>query len=165
MRRHLTTALLVGILVLAGTVQAQRPMGQRMNGACMTVLDLTDDQQAKVTDLRLQHEKEALPLRSDMDRLRGELRLEMTADNFNEGKVKKLVGEMSTIREKLQLKRLSHQRAVRDLLTPEQQKQFDLHILSGRGHGGMDGRGNRVGRPGRGGMMRDFERPARPWNN
>ncbi|MGD9899686.1 MAG: Spy/CpxP family protein refolding chaperone [Calditrichaceae bacterium] len=163
MRRHLTTALLVGILFLAGSVQAQRPMGQKMNGKCMAAMDLTDEQQAKITDLRLQMEKEVLPLRNEMDKLRGELRLEMTAEKFNEGKVKKISGEMSTIREKMQLNRMKHQRAVRDLLTPEQQKQFDLQMLSGKGHGGMCG--NRMDGNGRGGMMRDKDRPARPWNN
>ncbi|MGD9486392.1 MAG: Spy/CpxP family protein refolding chaperone [Calditrichaceae bacterium] len=162
MRRQLTMALFLGILVLAGSVYAQRPMGQKMNGNCVTALDLTDEQQAKITDLRLQMEKEVLPLRNEMDKLRGELRLEMTAEKFNEGKVKKISGEMSTIREKMQLKRLNHQRAVRSLLTPEQQKQFDLQLLSGngKGHGGMCG-----DRMGRGGMKGNMERPSRPWNN
>ena len=96
-------------------------------------------------DLRLAHQKEMLPLRSDLQKLHANMKLEVTADKFNEGKVKSIQAEISKVMNDIASKTILHQRAVRDLLTPDQRKQFDSRILSG----GMMGNGGGM----RGGMM------------
>jgi hypothetical protein len=74
-------------------------------------------------------------------------------------------GEISKLRSELAMKMVLHQRAVRDLLTTEQKKKFDEHILSagpmGPGRmmgGGMMGRGGMKGGPG----MMGGRGPGRP---
>ena len=114
-------------------------------GAMMGFQKLTDEQRTKMQDLRLAHQKEMIPLRSDLQKLQANMKLEITADKFNESKVKSVQGEISKVMNEIASKTILHQRAVRDLLTPEQRKQFDARILSG----GMMGNGGDM----RGGMM------------
>ncbi|RQW06631.1 MAG: periplasmic heavy metal sensor, partial [Calditrichaeota bacterium] len=83
-------------------------------------------------ELTLQLKKEILPLRSEIQKYRSELRLELTAEKFDEARVKNLVEQISDLSKQIQLKRTMHQRAIRNLLTPDQQQKYDLHLLSGR---------------------------------
>jgi Spy/CpxP family protein refolding chaperone len=69
----------------------------------------------------------------------------MTANNFDEGKVKKIVSNLTELEEEIRVKRLLNQRDIRDLLTAEQKQKFDLFTLS------RDGRGKRP--------MPDFKGP------
>jgi Spy/CpxP family protein refolding chaperone len=140
---------------------AMRGMGPGMmkgpGAGPMGMLNLTEEQQAKVQDLHLAHQKEIIPLQSELQEQKASLKLEITADKFNESKVKSIQGEISKLQSEMAMKMVLHQRAVRDLLTPEQKKKFDEHILSagpmGPGPmmgGGMMGRG---GMKGQAGMM------------
>jgi Spy/CpxP family protein refolding chaperone len=134
----------------AGKMEKKKMMQGMMQrrgapGAMMGVMKLTDEQKAKMQDLRLAHQREMIPLRSDLQKLHASMKLEITADKFNESKVKSLQGDISKVMNEIASKTILHQRAVRDLLTPEQRKQFDARILSG----GMMGDGKGV----RGGMM------------
>ena len=121
-------------------------------GGPMGMLDLSEEQKAKMQDLRLAHQKEVIPIQSELQKQAASMKLEITADKFNESKVKSIQNEISKLRSELQMKMVLHQRAVRDLLTPEQKKKFDGHILSGgpMGQGRMMG----GGMMGRGGMKR-----------
>jgi Spy/CpxP family protein refolding chaperone len=93
-------------------------------------LELSEDQQNQINDLHLQLEKELIPLKSEIEKLRNEMKLEMTAEKFNESKVKDLNDGISNLQKEIKLKHLLYRRAVRDLLTPEQQKKFDMQLLS-----------------------------------
>jgi len=146
-------------------------MGGMMNGSQggpMAFLKLTDEQKTKVQDLALAHQKDVIAVRAELQKQQAALKLEITADKFNEGKVKSIQGEISKLRSEMAAKMVVHQRAVRDLLTPEQKKQFDQHILAGGMMGGrgpmgpgsmmskgpMKGRAGMMGKGmGRGGMM------------
>lgn len=153
MKSHMMHLLLALALVFTGALWAQddddAPMPQ---GHMAKMLNLSDAQQAKISDLRLQLNKEMIPLRSQLETLRGNLKLAMTEDSFDEGKVRKLIGEISDLRSQMAMKRIQHHRAIRDQLTPEQRKKFDAFLLSNkRGkHKGM-GRG-----------MRDHDGPRPP---
>lgn len=144
----------------------QGDMQARMHGSGsgpMGLPKLTEEQQTKLQDLRLAHEKEVLPLRAELEKQRVNLKLELTADKFNESKAKSIEGEISKLTSEIASKMVQHLRAVRDLLTPEQKKVFDQHILSGgpMGPGGMMGQGmmrgggmtGHAGMMGHGGMM------------
>ena len=131
-------------------------------GAMMGLLKLTDEQKTKIQDLRLAHQKEMIPLRADLQKLHSGMKLEITADKFSESKVKSIQADISKVMNEIASKTILHQRAVRDLLTPEQKKKFDERILSGgmmgnrgRMQGGMMGPGRMMQRggqmaPGRG---------------
>jgi Spy/CpxP family protein refolding chaperone len=125
-------------------------------GGMMGQLKLTDEQKAKIQDLRLAHQKEMIPLRADLQKLHASMKLEVTADKFNESKVKSIQSDISKVMNEIASKTILHQRSVRDLLTPEQKKKFDERILSGgmmgnrgRMQGGMMGPGRMMQRGGR----------------
>lgn len=153
MKRQTLILSLTSILLLSLVLFAQpgrgpgggqgAPGGRWMERA----LDLSAEQESKIEDLRLQHQKQMLPMRSKLESLQTDLHLAMTADTFDKGKAEKIVNDMQKVRTEMQMSRVLHQQAVRSLLTPEQRKKFDLHILSrkgprdGRGFGQGDGRG------------------------
>jgi Spy/CpxP family protein refolding chaperone len=160
--KRITVLLLIATLFLCALAFAQQdpqktpaPMAGKMGkmgmmrgngrGAMMGLPKLTDEQKTKIQDLRLAHQKEMIPLRADLQKLHSSMKLEITADKFNEGKVKSLQADISKVMNEIAAKTIVHQRAVRDLLTPDQKKVFDQRILSG----GMMGNGGGM----RGGMM------------
>jgi len=111
------------------------PMMPRME----RMLNLSEDQISKISDYRLQLKKEILPLRSELFQKRNELKLLITADNPNQGKIKNTLEAISKLRLKMQQKRVDQMLKIRSLLTADQKKKFDLMILEGkkgRGHGG-----------------------------
>jgi len=198
--KRTTTVTLLLTLFLATALMAQEEqakakqpnpqmqgMGMMMHrqqgqpGAPMGLGALTQEQQKKMQDLRLAHQKEMLPLHTQLQKLQSDLKLEITADKVNESKVKSMQGEISKLTSELAGKQFTHMRATRDILTAEQKKKFDERILSGgmmgqgprgprammgpgkgkgqrgmMGPGGMKGRGGMMGprgMKGRGGMM------------
>lgn len=139
-------AFIIGILAIfvfasvSFSQPAQRPAERRQMRAG-NLPDLTEEQQAKMQELRLQLEKDTLPLKTKVQSLRADLKIAMTAETFDEGKANNLVYQIQKVQSEMQMKHLLHQRAVRDILTPEQRKVFDLHLLSGRGAGRFGGFG------------------------
>jgi Spy/CpxP family protein refolding chaperone len=109
------------------------------------MLELTESQESQIMDLRLALHKEILPLRTELSNLRSQLKLEITAEDFNENKVSKLASQIADLQKQIRMKRILHQRAVRNLLTEEQKKKFDLHVISRGDH--REGRGRRTPRP------------------
>ena len=147
----------------AGKMEKMKMMQEMMQrkgapGAMMGFMKLTDEQRTKMQDLRLAHQKEMIPLRADLQKLHASMKLEITADKFNESKVKSLQGEISKVMNEIASKTILHQRAVRDLFTPEQRKHFDARILSGGMKG--NGKGARGGMMGPGRMMQRGGRMA-----
>ena len=125
-------------------------------GAMGGFLKLTDEQRAKMQELRLAHQKEMISLRADLQKLRANMKLEITADKFNEGKVKSIQADISKVMNDIGSKMILHLRSVRDLLTPDQRKQFDARVLAGgmmrhggRMHGGRMGPGRMMQRGGK----------------
>ena len=130
MKKKITFLSLAVLLISAGILVA----GQRRDGdgprQMMRMLELTEAQESQILDLKLDFEKQILPLRTSLRELRSQMKLEMTAEKFNQNKVSKLIDQMSELQKEIHLKRVIHQRAVRDLLTDEQKKKFDLHMMS-----------------------------------
>jgi len=123
-------------------------------------LKLTTDQQKAMQELRLQHRKELVPLRGDLELLEIDLQTAMTADKPDLAKINALVDKIAKARAEVEKKRIALRFKLRDQLTPEQRKIWDE-----RRGGRVDGAGMR-GFPGRErGMMRGarmLERPIRP---
>jgi Spy/CpxP family protein refolding chaperone len=119
-------------------------------------LDLTEAQKSQMLDFHLQLRKDLLPLKSEQEKLRADLKMEMTTEKFSEAKLKKIVDQISNLQTEMQMKRLMNQRAVRNLLTEEQKKKFDLHVLSRELRGKHRGQRNFRRHPG---PMRSEEVP------
>jgi Spy/CpxP family protein refolding chaperone len=175
MKRFMTVMLLMALFLAMALAQeeqskAKQPapqmrgmggMGMMMHrqqggpGAPMGLGVLTPEQQTKMQDLRLAHQKEMLPLHTQLQKLQGDLKLEITADKVNESKAKSIQGEISKVSAELAGKKFAHMRAMRDILTAEQKKKFDERVLSGgmmgpgpQGSGAMMDRGKGIGQRG-----------------
>jgi len=151
--------------MMPGMMRGDMQQGMHGPAGPMGLPKLTEEQQSKIQDLRLAHEKEVLPLRTELQKQRVNLKLELTADKFNEGKAKTIQNEISRLTGELASKMVQHLRAVRDLLTLEQKKAFDQHILSGGAMGQGEMMGQRMlgrGMMGHGGMMNPGGGPKGP---
>ncbi len=141
MKTFRTLSLIICMALIGTSLMAQSnqpksprpPMPPRPGKHMMSMLQLTSDQHSKMTDLRLQLEKELLPLRSRLDNLKSELKLDLVSDKYDQRKVAKTAGQIADIRSQMTVKRLQNMRSIRDLLNPDQQKRFDLMILQQRG--------------------------------
>ncbi len=130
MKKNIFICVTIASLVMVTALLAQgqdRPFQPKPPR--MEALDLTDEQTAKIQDLELKLEKEIIPLRSQIPAIEANLKQELVADQFNQTKVKSLIDQKTKILSEIEFKQFLNQRAVRDLLTPEQQKQFDLKAL------------------------------------
>ncbi len=171
MKRYLAIFTLLFIFT-AGIVQAQPPATPPpgMPGPVMdefpmppnmgTRLGLTEAQMDQIANLRLEMQKKALPIRSELVSKRNELKLLLTADQPDMGKIKAKLKEISELRVQMGTLWAQHLVKVRALLDDTQKKKFDSMILSGKGMGGMPhhrpGHPHPYGKPpmGKRGMMR-----------
>jgi Spy/CpxP family protein refolding chaperone len=120
--------LMLGTLLFVTGLLAQptdKPKPKGMEG-----LELTDEQTAKMQDLRLKLEKEIVSLKSKLQSLEADLKQELVAEEFNSVKVKNLLEQKGKIRTEMELDHFMNQRAIRDVLTPHQRIKFDLQVLS-----------------------------------
>jgi len=110
--------------------------------------NLTPEQSAKLTELREQRDKEALPLRNELGAKKAELRNLWLQDNPDEAAIKAKQQEINDLRNKLQGIMTEYRLEAGTLLTPEQRAR----LQSARP--GWDYRGNakKHGAPGYGRM-------------
>ncbi|NOZ62398.1 MAG: periplasmic heavy metal sensor [Calditrichaeota bacterium] len=106
----------------------------------LAALNLTAEQQQKVADLRLQHQKDVLPLQTDLRNKQAELKLMMVEEQPNMKRIDKKIDEIGKIKAELKKLQVQHRFAVRQILTPEQRKMFDTHSLMA-GKKGFHGKG------------------------
>ncbi|NQT34331.1 periplasmic heavy metal sensor [bacterium] len=129
--------------------------GQMGPGQCdmpgMFGLKLTDEQNKQVQNLKLEHQRAMLVMKSDMSEQHNKLKLAVTDKKFNQGDVDKIAGNLGNAHEKKIQMKVKFLRAMRDILTDDQRVIFDQKILAmgiGLGHGmkkgpGMRGHGGR----------------------
>jgi hypothetical protein len=120
-------------------------------------LNLSDDQEAQIRALVLQHMKEAVQARADIADKRIDLFTLLDADTPDLSKVKATLQAIASKRADLMFDRISLVQEANKLLTPEQQQQFRaMRRQMMYGHGGMMGQRGMYGKGGmmqRGGMM------------
>jgi Spy/CpxP family protein refolding chaperone len=140
-------------LFITGSVNAQPaggrglgPAGGKGNGPCgqeclqgqgrSFALDLTDEQKAKMEDLRLEQYKAMKPLRNEMNELRAKKQTLMSADEVDVKAVHKIIDEQTALSNQMQKLQLEHRLAVRSILTEQQRMKMDQAGGFGRmGHG------------------------------
>ncbi len=129
------------------------PPGPGFHEGCFG-LNLTDEQQVKIQQLRLEQQREMIKIKSEVSNLRDKLKLAVTADKFDAKAVNDMTGKLAKVQQQRMMMKAKHLRKVRDILTDEQRVKFDQKVLSGRfgfGHGGCSGMcGPKGDRPHRG---------------
>ena len=114
----------------------------RGTGECL--LNLTDEQDAKITELRTKHLQEVTPLRNQLNEKRARLRTLQSDSNPDLNAINKTIDEMGELRTQIQKKGAAHRAEVASQLTDEQKVLFNSRKSGrmGRGNGTM-GRGGR----------------------
>jgi Spy/CpxP family protein refolding chaperone len=165
-RKQLMTLLLVPAVAvaLAGsffTAEAQKGQGQRGDGEgrggppsierMAERLDLTAEQQAQIEAFRENSEAERLELRKQTMQLKNQIEGEWLKNAPSESTLKNLTQQMGELRTRMQVRRVEHRLALREVLTDE---QWDKLLTSregrGRGHRGQGPKGGGHGNSGAG---------------
>jgi Spy/CpxP family protein refolding chaperone len=98
-------------------------------------LDLTPDQGKKIQSLRIQHQKEAIPLFAKIRMAGVEIEELMMADPVNMEKVKAKTKEKYASMADLEISHLALEQKIKAVLTPEQRQEIQK-IEMEMGHGG-----------------------------
>ncbi len=130
--KRFTTAVVALVMVaFLGLSFAQEPEKKAKEGFGM-LPELTEAQQKQIKDLKVQLEKEILPLKSEIQVKSAELKQLLVAGKPDRAAINKKIDEIGSLRTQIQKKRVENQLKVRALLTPEQRVMFDKRIFAGR---------------------------------
>jgi Spy/CpxP family protein refolding chaperone len=110
-------------------------------------LNLSDDQKARLADIRDRHERAGIPIHGDLRIASLDLRKLMRADKSDARAIDAQIDRIASLRASLQKSRVAGMLEARAVLTPAQQKLMREH----RGGIGMMGRGMHEGHGRRGG--------------
>ena len=98
-------------------------------------LNLTEDQQTKMEELRLSVQKQMLPLSNELNENKARMRTLTTAENADMKAINKLIDANSEVTTKMQKLRAANHQEVRSMLTEEQRLKFDMGRQSRRDQG------------------------------
>jgi Spy/CpxP family protein refolding chaperone len=108
-------------------------------------LNLSDDQKAKLADIRDRHERAGIPIHGDLRIASLDLRKLMRADKPDPRAIDAQIDRIASLRASLQKSRVAGMLEARAVLTPAQQKLMREHRGGMMGHGMHEGRGRRGG--------------------
>jgi len=174
MKKYIALIVIMTITGLSLSAQPNRGKGFRnAGGPCYQQfgergfgMDLTDEQQEAIRELRVEHMKNTLPLRNQMQELAAEYRSLITQDEPNMGAVENNIDQRAEVRKELQKIRAEHRLEVRSQLTDDQKVLFDSRRMNRSGKGNFNGRrGNFGGRRGYGQGYGQGNGPWCPWND
>jgi Spy/CpxP family protein refolding chaperone len=135
--------LIAFVLISAMPGQAQRYWQQGARPGYG--LDLTEEQFAKIQDMRLEFQKELLPLRTKLQTLYLELR-GLSFKDADQAKMDAKTQQIDELEMEMEKMFTAHQNQIRDLLTDEQKTVFDRWGGLGLGMGPAAGYGRGYGR-------------------
>lgn len=104
-------------------------------------LNLSDDQKAKLADIRDRHERAGIPIHGDLRIASLDLRKLMRADKPDQRAIDAQIDRIASLRATLHKARVAGMLEARAVLTPAQQKLMKEHRGGMMGHGMHDGRG------------------------
>ncbi len=142
------SSLLVIVLLSLSTIslQAQNRKGQAPNAPgqkgqyrCENFIpDLTDTQKDQLKTMRLELQKEALPLRNEIRELHARLTTLETAEKPDMKAINQVIDKIAEKKKALRKMHAEHKQDVRKILTDEQRIVFDNHQArrgGGKGYG------------------------------
>jgi Spy/CpxP family protein refolding chaperone len=125
--RHLTGCLLATCIGLFGSVmpalaasKIPRPPLNAPGALDWSTLNLTQDQIRRINLLRLDFQRMAIRLRSDIELRRLEIDKLMITSNADTNRLRSLVKERSTLTAQMEMATLENFLSIKKLLTPEQ---------------------------------------------
>jgi Spy/CpxP family protein refolding chaperone len=95
---------------------------------------MTDDQKAKIKDLRIAHFKEIQPLRNQLGELKAKQKTLTTAEKPDMKLINANIDEITKVMNQLMKSRSQLKQQIRALLTDEQRVFFDMRGMRGMGH-------------------------------
>ncbi|MGH2569310.1 MAG: Spy/CpxP family protein refolding chaperone [Bacteroidota bacterium] len=108
--------------------QEEMPMGEFEQDmpryGMMDRLNLSDDQRNQIEKLRTDFQKQQIPQRGKVETAQIELRELLRAENPDKAAIEKKINELAQLRAQLSVARVNQMFAVRNVLTPEQQKMI-----------------------------------------
>ena len=117
-----------------------------MHGGAFRQLNLTEDQKAKMKQIRESFAERNKPLRDQLHAKRQELRQASEGGTFNEALATQKLTEMAGLQAKLMGARIQLHQQMLSVLTPEQKTQLEqLKTQFKANHGGRRGQGGRRG--------------------
>ncbi|HMB16020.1 MAG TPA: Spy/CpxP family protein refolding chaperone [Pelovirga sp.] len=166
MKRSILFTLLITGLLLAGTHAFGWPgspgmrgnqdcsprSGQRMNDEqreqrqgvhqqkMAVILDLSEDQQQELQNLRSEHRQQQQTLRTEMQASRNQLREVARANDADEAGIRAAVQEHAELKTRMMVNGAKHRQQMAAVMTPEQQQKFEqLRELKGDNSYGQRG--------------------------
>ncbi len=91
--------------------------------------NLTDEQKAKIKELKIANMKVMLPLKNKIGEKRAHLRTLITAENIDMKAINKTIDEIGSIRTEMIKKKIANRMEIRKLLTEEQRLFFDTKVM------------------------------------
>lgn len=89
-------------------------------------LNLTEEQQDKISELRTKHQKEMIDLRAELQKKMIDKR-ELRNSDLTRSELLSSVNEINEIKNQIAISRANHRMDVSELLTPEQRKIWQEH--------------------------------------
>ncbi len=90
---------------------------------------LTDEQQARLDELKVRQKKMMMPMKARARAIRADLVTMALADDPDERTLSSKVDEMLSLRRQMMMAKFRHIMARREVLTPEQRRSFDVHVM------------------------------------
>ncbi len=104
----------------------------------MMIPGLTQEQQTKMKDLRSEHMKATRLLKAQHAEKAAHLKTLTLVDNYDSKAINKTIDEMMTLKGEMLKRSVAFKQAVKEILTPEQLKEFQSHMFNMKRHrGGM----------------------------
>ena len=103
------------------------PEMEQRAGAAAHIPDLTPDQEAAIKKERLNHTKNRTALINQIREKHAHLVSLLSSDDLNMNDVNKTIDQIGELQTKLLKENVTHDRNVRDLLTPVQKIIYDTH--------------------------------------
>ena len=128
-----------------GQMMAEKP-GYHMQMRMQNMLNLTDEQQTQMKDLRLERTKEMLPLQNRMRVLMAEYRELISAEKPDTKAINGNIDERTKLMNEIMKKRADYQLKFRNILTEEQWLTIQSH-KGKMGPGKGRGMGKGYGKP------------------
>ena len=136
-RTLIITALLSFLIVIAGAfTYAQRQKEDRkgnMHEKMIEKLNLTDQQQTQIKEIRFAHQEKMIDLKADVEKKKLGLKELQSTSNFSRGDYISKVEEIISAQNKIKLGKANHRMDVYELLDAEQQETWSKMKLMKNG--------------------------------
>ncbi len=146
----------LALMISTGAIFAQRGLGPCATGQpgpgrmlFFDKLELTDAQQSEFDLKHLEHREKMLKFQNQLELARLEMAKVMTADGVDEGKLKELTDEISSIHAEMKQAKLALWTDIYNMLDANQKKEWKKGyggFMGGKGRKGNFGPGRRGGR-------------------